>query len=87
MNPEDRIAKTVLPSGRVVSTVKLPGELYAMMGGNYETMVFESENDFMDLRTERYLTKEAAEQGHQAIVDEMLQEPREKAILSIEAWK
>ena len=72
-----RVAKAVLPDGRVVSTVWLGldhrfGEGKPLI---FETMVFGSEGDFASLDCERYETLSDAEYGHHGMVDKWLDAP------------
>ena len=62
---EKRVGKTVLKSGKVVSTVRLACRC---PGGIYETMVFPGEDSFHDLDMARYETVEEAKAGHDAMV-------------------
>jgi hypothetical protein len=66
-----RVAKDVLPNGRVVSTVWLG--LDHSWGDDsppliFETMVFPSEDDFAEMWCERYTTLALAQEGHARLV-------------------
>lgn len=66
MSGRDRfIAKTVLASGHVISTVFL-GTPHC--GGMFETMVFADTKSFLDLDAARYETHAQALRGHRAMV-------------------
>lgn len=65
-----RVAKTVLPDGRVVSTVFLVLD-HSFEGGPpliFETMVFPSETDFTETDCARYSTLDEARRGHEKMV-------------------
>lgn len=59
-----RVDKTILPDGKVVSTVWLGHSFVDGPPMIFETMVFSSEDSFDDLACERYATLADAEAGH-----------------------
>lgn len=66
-----RVARDVLPNGYVVSTVWL-GMDHNPDGGKphiFETMVFPSEDNFMDMACYRYSNEQDALDGHADAVD------------------
>ena len=70
-----RVARDVLPSGLVVSTVWL-GLDHAYDGGPpliFETMVFSSESEFAELDMLRYQSEAEAIAGHAAMVQRWAQ--------------
>lgn len=71
---ERRVARDVLPTGHVVSTVWL-GLDHSFRGGPpliFETMVFADEDSFMDLESDRYSTEAEALEGHARMVARVL---------------
>lgn len=65
-----RVARTVLPDGRVVSTVHLVLD-HSFEGGPpliFETMVFPSEENFTEMDCARYSTLDEARRGHEQMV-------------------
>jgi hypothetical protein len=58
-----RVALTVLPDGKVISTVDL-----RHLGAGCETMVFPSETEYSEIECQRYETKDHAWLGHLAMV-------------------
>ena len=66
-----RVARDILPDGKVVSTVWLGLDHRFSEDGPpliFETMVFPSETDFLDMDCERYSTEAEARAGHAATV-------------------
>lgn len=66
-----RIGYDILPDGRVVSTVWLGDDHNFSNSGDpliFETMVFPSVDDYMDLACRRYSNQEEALQGHKELV-------------------
>jgi hypothetical protein len=66
-----RVAKTLLKNGRLVSTVWL-GLDHSFLSNKkeiFETMVFRSEKDLTDLDCERYSTLKEALAGHKKMVN------------------
>ena len=66
-----KVAKDILPDGKLISTVFLGldhnyGEGPPLI---FETMVFGSENDSSDLDMDRYSTEEQALAGHKTMVE------------------
>lgn len=55
-----------LSDGKVVSTVKLS---YPINGGIYETLVFPNQNNFTDLDSDRYMTRDEAKRGHKKMIN------------------
>lgn len=77
-----RVAKDVMPDGKVVSTVWL-GLDHRYGGGVpviFETTVFASETSFEDLYCDRYHTEGRALEGHRRIVERL----RDGSLLSEE---
>lgn len=62
---------TVLPSGGVVSTIKLG---YPQAGYHYETMVFPDAHSTRELDSDQYHTKEEALVGHKRMVKKWTKE-------------
>jgi hypothetical protein len=65
-----RVDRTILPNDKVVSTVWL-GLDHSFGDGEpliFETMVFPSENDFLEIDTKRYSTLADAVVGHEMLV-------------------
>ena len=60
----ERIDLTILPNGKVVSTV------FLKIDGFFETMVFPDQDTFSELYCERYFTEDEARSGHARIVAE-----------------
>ena len=76
MTNPNRVKRDVLADGRVVSTVRLPLD-HSFGNGPplwYETMVFPSEENFMDSECHRYTTKDQAEAGHSKVVERLSKE-------------
>ena len=75
-----RVARTVLPNGILISTVWL-GIDHNFSGKGppiiFETMVFDSEDDLTDLDVCRYATEEEALFGHEVMVKDWLHVKRE----------
>lgn len=65
-----KVAKDVLPDGKVVSTVFLGMDHRFDEGPPliFETMVFPNEKDFGELDMDRYSTEEEALKGHKKMV-------------------
>lgn len=71
---EPRVARDVLPTGHVVSTVWLGLDHRFGYGPPliFETMVFASEDSYMGLECDRYSTEAAAIEGHARMVGRVL---------------
>jgi len=67
----ERVARSVLPNGRVVSTVYIGAGCI-----KYETMVFPDEKTWAELDCERYETREEAEDGHTRMVEKHKEKTR-----------
>lgn len=66
-----RIARDVLPDGKVVSTVWLGLDHRTSDSGDpviFETMVFPAEDNFMDIDCKRYTNEDDAIDGHIEVV-------------------
>jgi hypothetical protein len=66
-----RVASTILPDGKWVSTIWV-GLNFQVGGGPpliFETMVYPSKDNFNDLTCERYSTEEEALAGHKRLVE------------------
>ena len=74
-----RVLETTLPDGKWISTVWL-GLDHSFESTSppliFETMVFPSCSDFLEMDVNRYSTEEEAIQGHQEIVENYLKKIR-----------
>jgi hypothetical protein len=66
-----RVASTILPDGKWVSTIWVGLNFQFGRGPPliFETMVYPSKDNFNDLTCERYSTEEEARAGHKRLVE------------------
>lgn len=72
MSKDRRVARDVLPDGKVVSTVKL-SDLLGEYG--WETAVFAGEESFVVVDRWHYANREDAVAGHAEVVETWAQDP------------